>query len=247
MKKTHKAITGKGSALNKYQDVLLGTRSLTALLYFEFCMVMTFIPGALGMVLRQIFWPRLFGSCGKKVTFGANVVLRQPKNIHLGSHVVVSEGCILDGRHGDNDRAIVIADDVIFSNNVMLSCKSGSIRVGAATGVNAQTIIQSTNGCAVSIGRDCILGQRCLVIGGGSYNMDQLDVPIRSQGIRDDGGVELKENVWLGANVTVVGGVTMEEGSVAGAGAVVTKNIPSRGICLGVPAQVTRFRGSEEE
>ena len=124
----------------------------------------------------------------------------------------------------------------------MLSCKNGTIAIGADTGVNAQTIIQSTNGCPVSIGRDCIIGQRCLIIAGGSYNMERLDVPIREQGIRPDGGIVLEDNVWLGGNVTVLGGVTMASGSVAGAGAVVSRDTPADSINLGVPANVVRMR-----
>ena len=44
----------------------------------------------------------------------------------------------------------------------------------------------------------------------------------------------LEENVWLGANVTVVGGVTI------GAGSVVTKDIPAGVIAAGVPCKIIR-------
>ncbi|MCF6187877.1 MAG: hypothetical protein L3J49_10465, partial [Desulfobulbaceae bacterium] len=144
-KKTHKAITGKGSALSKYQDVLVGNRSFLFLLYFEWCGWLGVVPGALGMLLRQVFWPRIFGACGEKVAFGRGIVLRHPKRIHLGNSVVISEGCILDARNSETDRAIVLGRDVILSNNVVLSCKNGSISIGEATGVNTGTIIQSTN------------------------------------------------------------------------------------------------------
>jgi len=35
LKKTHQAVTGKGSAFSKYQDVIIGSRSLLFLIYFE--------------------------------------------------------------------------------------------------------------------------------------------------------------------------------------------------------------------
>lgn len=242
MEKTHAAVTGTGSALSKYQDVMIGERSLSTLLYFEWCMLLGPIPGAIGMVLRKIFWPRMFRECGKGCMFGAGIVVRQPGKITLGTSVIISEGCILDGRSSTSDNTVILGDNVILSNGVMLSCKEGHIAIGNDVGINAQSIIQSTNNCPVNIGDDCIIGQRALVVGGGSYNTDRLEVPIRMQGIRPDGGVTLQDNVWLGANVSVLGGVTMGSGSIAGTSAVVTKSIPGNAVCLGSPAKVVRFR-----
>jgi galactoside O-acetyltransferase len=242
MKKTHQAITGKGSALTKYQDVMVGSRSLFSLLYYELCMLLAPIPGALGMVLRKIFWPRLFGACGRGCMFASGIVLRQPGRIRLGRAVVISEGCVLDGRHGSEPVAITLGDNVILSNMVMLSCKNGTIRIGDNCGLNAQTIVQSTNTCPVTIGRDCVIGQHCFVIGGGNYNIDRLDVLIREQGIQDDGGVQIGDDVWLGGNVSVLGGVSMGRGSVAGAGAVLTRSVADYTVSLGVPARVVKTR-----
>jgi len=240
--KTHKAITGRGSAFTKYQDVMIGNHSFLFLLYFECCAWVGVVPGALGMLLRQIFWPRLFGTCGKKVAFARGIVLRHPKRIHLGESVVISEGCILDARNPDTDKAIVLGNDVILSTNVMLSCKNGTIVINDATGINAGTIIQSTNNCPVFIGAETIIGQMSFVVGGGNYNIDRFDLPIRMQGIQNDGGVRIEENVWLGGQVTVLGGVEIGTGSVVAAAAVVTRSIPPCSIAKGIPARVTGNR-----
>ena len=242
MEKTHRAVTGGGSALARYQDVMVGNRSLLSFLYFEWCLLLGPVPGALGMVLRKIFWPGLFGSCGKGCMFASGIVLRQPAKIRLGRSVIISEGCVLDGRHGSETTSITLADNVILSNNVMLSCKNGTIRIGDNVGLNAQTIVQSTNDCPVEIGADCVIGQRCFIVGGGNYNLDRRDIPIREQGIQADGGVHLEEDVWLGGNVTVLGGVRMGRGSVAGAGAVLTKPVEEYTVSLGVPAKVVQTR-----
>ncbi len=242
MEKTHAAVTGKGSAFKNYQDVILGSRSLLFFLYYEVCIFMAPIPGALGMVLRKIFWPRLFGSCGKGVLFGNNVVIRHPKKIHLGSSVIISDGCILDGRNSSDVPTITLDDDVILSNAVMLSCKDGTISIGKSSGINAQTVIQSTHQCSVVLGKDVVVGQGCLVIGGGNYNIDDIDIPIRKQGIRDDGGVQVGDNVWLGAKVTVLGGVEIGHGSVIAAAAVMTKSVAPFSICRGIPGSVAAVR-----
>jgi acetyltransferase-like isoleucine patch superfamily enzyme len=247
MEKTQTAITGNSSSLGKYQKVIVGSSSLMRLFYYEWCMLLGIIPGALGMMLRKIFWPHMFGTCGKGVMFGNNIVLRHPSRIHLGNNVVISEQCILDGRSDNKIETIVLGDDVILSNQVMLSCKEGSIHVGQKTGINAQTIIQSTNDCPVIIKENCIIGQRCFIVGGGSYNIDRTDIPIREQGIRKDGGVLLEDDVWLGGNVTVLGGVTLGKGSVVAAGAVVAGSVGERSICMGVPAKVVRIRGQNRD
>ena len=184
----------------------------------------------------------MFGSCGKGVMFADNVVLRQPKRIHLGDNVIISEFCVLDARHDDEDKVITLDDNVMLSTNVMISCKNGCIKIGKNTGLSAQTIIHATNDCPVDIGDDVIIGPQSYISAGGNYHFDQLDVPIREQGINPDGGITIEDNIWLGARVTVLGGVTMASGSIAGAGAVVNKSIPANTICAGVPAKVLKER-----
>ena len=53
-------------------------------------------------------------------------------------------------------------------------------------------------------------------------------------------------DVFIGANVTLLDGVTIGDGAVIGAGAVVTKDIPPYAIAVGVPAEIKRFRFDEE-
>ena len=241
-KKTHAAVTREGSALSRYQDVVVGRTGLGRTLYFEFCAWLTFIPGALGLWLRKVFWRRLFGSCGGGVVFGANVTLRHPHRIHLGDRVVISEGVILDARNENSEEVIKLGDDVMLANYIVISCKSGTVDIGARVGVGAQSIIQSTNDCPVSIGADTIIGPRCYIVGGGSYRTNRTDIPIWQQGIVDDGGCVLEDNVWLGAAVNVLGGVTVKTGGIAAAGAVVTRDIPADTICAGIPAKPVRRR-----
>ena len=52
--------------------------------------------------------------------------------------------------------------------------------------------------------------------------------------------IHIEENCWLGANVTVLPGVTIGENSVIGAGSVVTHDIPANVVAVGVPCKVLR-------
>ena len=56
--------------------------------------------------------------------------------------------------------------------------------------------------------------------------------------------VLIKENAWLGANATILPGVTVGENAVVAAGAVVSKDVPANTVVAGVPAKV--IKKSEE-
>lgn len=231
--KTQHLATGSDGPLKRYRELIVGPGSLWFFLYYEFCMFLSLVPGALGLAFRRLFWPRMFGSCGRKVAFGSGVVVRHPQRIHLGHRVVIGEGCILDARHTRDERALVLDDDVSLSNDVMLSCKEAPIKVGARTGLGARTIVHAARGNPVSIGEDAVIGPLCYLVGGSNYNLDSLDEPISHQGIKPDGGIVVDDGVWMGARVTVLGGVTLGVGSVAGAGAVITKSVPALAVALG--------------
>ena len=49
--------------------------------------------------------------------------------------------------------------------------------------------------------------------------------------------IHIEDKVWLGANVTILPGVTIGEGAIVAAGAVVTKDVESRTVVGGVPAR----------
>ena len=53
-------------------------------------------------------------------------------------------------------------------------------------------------------------------------------------------------DVFIGANVTVLDGVHISDGAVIGAGAVVVKDIPPYAIAVGVPAKVIKYRFDNE-
>ncbi len=58
--------------------------------------------------------------------------------------------------------------------------------------------------------------------------------------------VEIGANVWLGADVTVLDGVTIGEGAICAAGSVVTKDVPPYAIVAGVPAKIIKYRFDEK-
>lgn len=58
--------------------------------------------------------------------------------------------------------------------------------------------------------------------------------------------VKVGNDVWIGTRAMIMGGITIGDGAVVGAGAVVTKDVPPYSIVGGVPARIIRYRLSEE-
>jgi len=54
------------------------------------------------------------------------------------------------------------------------------------------------------------------------------------------GRIHIKKNTWIGANVTILSGVTIGENSIVAAGAVVSKDVPDNTIVGGVPAKIIK-------
>lgn len=67
-----------------------------------------------------------------------------------------------------------------------------------------------------------------------------IDAAQRASGITTSRPITLEDDVWIGANCVICGGVTIGKGSVIGAGSVVTKDIPAGVVAAGVPCKVIR-------
>lgn len=101
------------------------------------------------------------------------------------------------------------------------------------------------------IGNKVILGPKPTIITGdhridiiGKYIIDVTDEEKLPE---QDSAVVIQDDVWAGANVTILKGVTIGRGSVIAAGSVVTKSCLPYSIIGGVPARLIRMRFTPEE
>lgn len=89
----------------------------------------------------------------------------------------------------------------------------------------------------VTIGEHCLIGDAVTIT---DSDFHELDPERRHDGAGATAAVTIGNNVWLGSRVVVLKGVTIGDGSVIAAGAVVAKDIPARVLAAGVPAKVIR-------
>lgn len=222
------------SAVDKYRDLYVGSRSLAALLQYEF---LTFFlgpcPGALGMVLRKALYRPLFRALGRGTILAPYVTLRCPGRISLGERNFVDTEAVLDAK-GERS-GIASGDLVLIGHGSVLSCSEATITIGNDVSIGAQCIVRAGLGPIV-IGNSVTIGSQSVVISG-NPDYKKLDVPMKRQ-VGSGKGVEIGDDVWIGVGARIIDGVTIGSGSVIGAGAVVIRDLPEYSIAAGVPAEV---------
>ena len=124
----------------------------------------------------------------------------------------------------------------------------GNMIIGNNVSIPRGAIFYSTEARLV-IRDNVIFGPRPTIVTG-DHRIDVIGVPIISSHEKlpeNDADVIIEEDVWTGANVVILKGVTIGRGSVVAAGAVVNKSCPPYSIIGGVPAKVLKFRFSVGE
>lgn len=116
-----------------------------------------------------------------------------------------------------------------------------NIHTNGLTFINYNCVILDTS--PVYIGANAFIAPGvCIACSGHAIDPTQ-----RSQGIGTSKPITIEEDVWIGANATVCGGVTIGAGSIIGAGSVVTKDIPKGVIAAGNPCRVLREITEEDK
>ena len=137
-----------------------------------------------------------------------------------------------------NRGEMVIHDRVRLVSTVarleLVSEAGACLEIGEGTYINYGGSIAALQ--LVSIGPNCSIGTYVVIMDNDYHKLE----PEHRYERPESSPVHLEENVWLGARVIVLRGVTIGSGSVIGAGSVVTRDIPPRCLAAGVPAKVIR-------
>jgi acetyltransferase-like isoleucine patch superfamily enzyme len=118
-------------------------------------------------------------------------------------------------------------------------------------------ILDYPNGGTLTIGRYCSIAPEVRIFTGGEHRTDWVstypfaDMFAECREIEghpaSKGAVVIGNDVWIGRGAAILSGVTIGDGAVVGAFALVTKDIPAYGIAGGNPARVIRFRFDETD
>jgi len=137
----------------------------------------------------------------------------------------VAVGCF-DG-HGKNNNVEKGAD---FG-------KGDGIRIGDNSGLGVNCDVRGP----LDIGENVMMGPDVCIMTA-VHNTERTDIPMCQQGHLPQKRVRIGNDVWIGARVIILPGVTVGSGSIIGAGAVVTKDVPEFAVVAGVPAKILKYR-----
>ena len=125
-----------------------------------------------------------------------------------------------------------------------------NLSIGDGTTIPKGSVFYCTN-ASLTIGKKVVFGPNPTIITG-DHRIDLIakyiiDVKESEKQPENDAPVTIEDEVWCGANVTILKGVTIGRGSVVAAGAVVTQSFPPYSIIGGVPAKLVKMRFTEEQ
>jgi len=180
--------------------------------------LLRYLPGSIGMFLRRPFYSRMFKNHPQNLHTEADVTFSQVQNSYCGNNVYLCQGCQLHGNEG------------------------GVIKIGNDSYIGTYSCIHAYHG-VIEIGNDVLIAGH-VYIHSSNHRFSDPSIPIRLQG-NIPNTVRIDDDVWIGANATILPGVHIGKGAVVGGGAVVTKDVMPYTVVAGVPARVIRMRGAQ--
>lgn len=226
------------SGLKSYKEFAVGNDASFAhfLSYELMTLLFSPLPGLIGFGLRALFYPKILKKCGKRPAVGRSVVIRIPRQISLGSGVLLDDFSVLDVR-GD-DAGIELGERVSIGRFSTIAAKHGTIKIG--NGVNVGSYCRIATNSSVDIGESVLIGAFSY-IGPGNHTRTDKDAPLIEQPMDIKGGVKIGEQAWIGAGVTILDGVSIGKGAIIGAHALVMNDVPDYGVAVGAPAKTIKI------
>ncbi len=200
-------------------------------------LLVSWVPTTLGVALRALLYP-LVVPMRWPVLIERGVSLHRPGAIRLGANVYLAEHvCLMAGGEG-----ITIGDATELLPNVALVIRDHRgiphprITIGRRCSLNVGTVVFSHG--TTTIGDDVQIGPGVVITTGNHLYADPA-APVRVQG-GEVAPVTIEDGAWIGAKAVILPGVRIGAGAVVAAGAVVTEDVPSHALAVGVPAKVVR-------
>ena len=136
--------------------------------------------------------------------------------------------------------------NVYISENCTFTYEN--IEIGDNVYIGKNCIFQSTYG-KIIIGNNVMFGPG-VNIHCGNHIIDEIGKlmnDVRKKNPGDDGLIIIEDDCWIGSNAIILSNTRIGKGSVVGAGAIVTKDIPTYSIYTGSPTKQLRPRFNDED
>lgn len=169
-----------------------------------------------GIHFYTLFKRGEFARAGKDCWFRRFSLLHNPRKIYIGDGVRIGKNGVLTVWNETEER--------IF------------IEIGNGVDIGDYVHITSTN--YIKIGAGSLFGRYVTITDNAHGHSDRLSMdkmPLERE-VVSKGPVVIGQNVWIGDKATILPGVTIGDGAIIGANAVVSKDIPPYSVAYGIPA-----------
>jgi len=161
--------------------------------------------------------------------------LKFPENIFLGKKIFIEKAALINpGIKGK----IIIGDESRIYRNTVLKAQEGSIIIGKNCTVQPFCFFGGYG--EISIGNGVRIAPGVMIYSY-EHNFKDKDQQIYKQGILAKKTL-IEDDVWIGSNAVITGGVKIGKGSIISAGSVVTKSVEPYTIVGGIPAKLIAYR-----
>lgn len=167
----------------------------------------------LDMVMRRAIWRAASRRFGDGVRIGAGVGFKHIETFEIADGVFIGDHAYIQGRF------------------------DGTCVIGRRVWIGPQSYFDARD---LVLGDDVGWGPGAKVLGS-AHTGWPLDVPVIQTDL-EIRPVRVEEGADIGTNAVLLPGVTVGKGSIVGAGAVVTRDVPPMAVVAGVPAQFLRWR-----
>lgn len=147
-----------------------------------------------------------------------------------------------------NGGEVIIGNECLIECNISTETPKSKVKIGNNVFIGGGTIIDSA--CRIDIEDDVLISYQCIIQDSDNHNSayslrkndnrDWKKNKYHNWEITPKKPVKLSKGSWLGARAIILKGVTIGEGSIVGAGSVVTKDVPDWTIVGGNPAKIIR-------
>ncbi|EDM37128.1 hypothetical protein PBAL39_04998 [Pedobacter sp. BAL39] len=133
---------------------------------------------------------------------------------------------------------IQLMDEVKISTGTVIHSYGGAVNLGKETFIGPYVVIYGHGN--VDIGKYCLISMHTCIVS------SNHTIPGKDRLIKNEPDlalpVTIHDDVWIGANCTILGGVNIGKGAVIGAGSIVNIDIPEYAVAVGNPVRIIRYR-----
>lgn len=159
----------------------------------------------------------------------------------MNNHIEIGPDCSLRNVKimiSGNDHRLILKNNVRMKSGVLWLEGAGNlIEINRDTTIEGASIAALEVGSKVVIGEDCMFSDQIVIRNGDSHSIIDAGSGDR---LNPQGDIIIRDHVWLGANVTVLKNVVIEENAIVGINSLVTRHVRANSIVAGSPAREVR-------